>query len=395
MYGVYGAFGPISSCSSNIRFARSLLQIEETAGTPCSVGGNSALLNSAIGNGRWIRISPEVLQQCSALSFFMDRFSHTNHGAREPEECWIRDNFAKFAAGSANGNQRMPPEAIWRSELQVRKASKGRRRDEEDEADARNPTPNNAFAVMHFWPRCAHFRPCLFTPPPPWFTHVWRAYGSRVPPPATVAVTHCCPPWFTHVWLTLASLVQLGTFEYVWKPYSCTIPLYTDEMIRTCFAEKGYARPVVKGDSISDFFRTYVEQRVKGARLTQFGSRAFEIQNFKLAHIVWHEDTVEAAVPVFKANGLEKGTGGARFWMLGPFFSSEREHHIMPGRYEYMASSMRETIEGAGYMEVDWREISKALAFDSATYLDGLHVVGPPMKTLFNIFIHAACSGDL
>jgi len=43
--------------------------------------------------------------------------------------------------------------------LQVRKASKRRSQDEEDEAEESEPCPNSAFAVAHFWPR-------LFSPPP-------------------------------------------------------------------------------------------------------------------------------------------------------------------------------------------------------------------------------------
>jgi hypothetical protein len=51
---------------------------------------------------------------------------------------------------------------------------------------------------------------------------------------------------------------------------------------------------------------------------------------------------------------------------------------------------MRPILTRKGWIEVEWFSISQALSFDSAAQNDGLHVVGPAMKQLFNQIMRVA-----
>jgi hypothetical protein len=82
--------------------------------------------------------------------------------------------------------------------------------------------------------------------------------------------------------------------------------------------------------------------------------------------------------------------GDVLIYMPGPFLSSEREDHVNQGRAEVFTEITRPILTRKGWIEVEWFSISQALSFDSATQNDGLHVVGPAMKQLFNQIMRVA-----
>ena len=37
-----------------------------------------------------------------------------------------------------------------------------------------------------------------------------------------------------------------GVFQYQWQPYTCSVPMYTDQMIRECFIENDWDMPRIE-----------------------------------------------------------------------------------------------------------------------------------------------------
>ena len=71
--------------------------------------------------------------------------------------------------------------------------------------------------------------------------------------------------------------------------------------------------------------------------------------------------------------------------------SSEREAHITAERTARFVDIARDRFRSKHIDIIDWVNSSIALTFDAATQNDGMHVVGPPMKALFNQLMHTMC----
>ena len=183
-------------------------------------------------------------------------------------------------------------------------------------------------------------------------------------------------------------------FEYTWKPYGCDLPMHDDETIAACFAAGNYSRPEAKGDSVMEFFNEYLNLRLDAIEARpgfRFGSRPVKVSNFALTHKIWHKSEAEwlaasrTSLDVYPSEAL-------KIWALGPFYSSERETKCTQGRAERFGALARPAlVEERGWREADWRNVSMGLSFETATALDGMHVVGPSMKVLFHFIMNELC----
>lgn len=120
-------------------------------------------------------------------------------------------------------------------------------------------------------------------------------------------------------------------------------------------------------------------------------------ENFRIIHVIWHNGVNEGAKQdvkdYYNKNVGNKTEGEFRIFHRGPFFSSEHQFHITPGRAKAVQDYIEPWLQDeVGFLEADWVNISMAASFESTTKVDGMHVVGSPMKMLFNLIMHAACA---
>ncbi|GMI60836.1 hypothetical protein ScalyP_jg10866 [Parmales sp. scaly parma] len=186
-------------------------------------------------------------------------------------------------------------------------------------------------------------------------------------------------------------------FTYTWQPYTCRLPLYTDAILKECLQTKGYRRPQVSGDSVSRMLGTYFAERFDHFPDALFGANRFLVENFRIIHVIWHNGVNEGAKQdvkdYYNKNVGNKTEGEFRIFHRGPFFSSEHQFHITPGRAKAVQDYIEPWLQDeVGFLEADWVNISMAASFESTTKVDGMHVVGSPMKMLFNLIMHAACA---
>ena len=128
----------------------------------------------------------------------------------------------------------------------------------------------------------------------------------------------------------------------------------------------------------------------------KFGEKSVFVNNIRLTHRIWHDTEakwLEELRHPTRATGDEAFLkGDVQVWAYGPFFSSERETKCTQGRAERFGDLARPVLVGEkGWLEADWRNVSMALSFETATALDGMHVIGPSMKVLFHIIMHEIC----
>jgi len=151
-----------------------------------------------------------------------------------------------------------------------------------------------------------------------------------------------------------------------------------------------------------EFFREYLNLRFDAIEARpgfQFGSRSVHVHNLRLTHRIWHDSEADWFAELLRPTlpGSREfldpfPEGGVRVWALGPFFSSERETKCTQGRAERFGNLARPVlVEEGGWREADWRNVSMGLSLETATALDGMHVIGPSMKVLFHVIMNDIC----
>ena len=192
-------------------------------------------------------------------------------------------------------------------------------------------------------------------------------------------------------------------FKYVWKPYRCHLPLYTDEMLTQCIKSKGLEQPKVIGDSVMKFFSYYIDHRFDKLYKDYSTGTAIAKQwnvttsNFQMLHRLWWDSNEVMNQTVHKWEsklfppGIDSTKDTKGIYLHGPFLTSEREIHVTPGRMDQLGKIWSPVIAKHGVLQIDWRNVSMALSHEMATQYDGLHVVGSPMKMLFHMVAHHIC----
>ena len=117
-----------------------------------------------------------------------------------------------------------------------------------------------------------------------------------------------------------------------------------------------------------------------------YGNKTVVLQNFRLLHHIWHDSNAEWNCTLQDGTfALQRSNVGV--WFYGPFLSSEQQMHCTQGHFVVFADMAWPVLQRLGWKEVDWRNISMVVSYESATQYDGLHVVGSAMKTMFHLAI--------
>mmetsp|Transcript_44985 Transcript_44985/g.140928 ORF Transcript_44985/g.140928 Transcript_44985/m.140928 type:complete len:704 (-) Transcript_44985:169-2280(-) len=197
--------------------------------------------------------------------------------------------------------------------------------------------------------------------------------------------------------LWTSDLFDKPLFAAEWRPNDCRLEVLERSDLQACVDRRGVRSVDVRGSSVSEFFGEFVKQRLTGTTAgiitPDDAALAVEIHDLRIPFMVidltleeWRkqlEETVRDATP-----GVEY------YWMPAPYFSSERAPLATAPRERAFNRIARSVLSEAGWMELDWYESSKALAFETYASRDGLHAVGPAMKALFEIFANKLCHPD-
>lgn len=176
----------------------------------------------------------------------------------------------------------------------------------------------------------------------------------------------------------------------VWRNDDCDYVEFTDSELQQCVNERNITSIKTEGRSIAAFLNEYLAQRLKNINLTETGTTV-TLSTSRLLHVAAIPDARLREALAAAANP-SRGPNEEVYYVSGYFLSSERAVHVHLKRMEYLNRVASEVLADSGkklFMNVF--DLSAAFTYDSATQMDGMHIIGPPMKMAITKFFHHVC----
>jgi len=167
--------------------------------------------------------------------------------------------------------------------------------------------------------------------------------------------------------------------------------------IQECITQRSIKSIKVLGDSISRFFKPYVQLRLEGMQFsTDSNHIKVDIDNLDVVHVIWGKNEREWAKAIKMRLTAVPKHNHLLLWVSSPFVSSERENKISVERALRFTEMWREAAKSRpNVIELNYFAATAAFTYESSAQQDGMHIVGPPMKALFNMAMAAACTATV
>jgi hypothetical protein len=177
------------------------------------------------------------------------------------------------------------------------------------------------------------------------------------------------------------------TWYGVWRQDSCEYLEFTNDELQGCITDRRIASIDVKGASIAQFLNQYLQQRLENLQFFNgSGARFVELETLGLVHYCADSDYDLRRRFTNMKNAKPNTTD--RYVVTAPFVSSEREIYVHADRVAKMNRIVQDILSTKGYKFLDFFDLSAAFTYASATQMDGLHIVGPPMKMIITKLFH-------
>jgi len=198
-------------------------------------------------------------------------------------------------------------------------------------------------------------------------------------------------PWRSH-------LKDESQWYGIWENYHCQYSEFTNHQLQECIDRRRISSIQVEGKSVAAFLKQYVNQRLENIVLynaTASGpgpaERKVVLTTFGLPHLLWRKGTAEweayVASEIPPAQDDED-----HYWVSGFYYSSEREPHVHVGRSLQLSRLLESSVRSKGYKLLEAFDLTAAFTFDTATQMDGLHIIGPPAKMIVKKLFHYMCT---
>lgn len=188
---------------------------------------------------------------------------------------------------------------------------------------------------------------------------------------------------------------ETPTFYGKWMPYRCRYLELTDAQLQQCIDARHIMSFNSEGASISEFLNEYVTQRIASVQPfngTKSKGTFSILSTKKLLHLMFQSDEELAktmsSFPTVIAIHMHFIVGGF-------FLSSERETYAEAERTKAVNVMLKHTPRLKGYKYLEAYDLSAAFTYDTATQMDGMHIIGPPMKALITKYFHYLCKDVL
>jgi hypothetical protein len=197
-----------------------------------------------------------------------------------------------------------------------------------------------------------------------------------------------CANWLPRAWM---SSFKAEPWYGRWEPYKCQYLDLTNQQLQKCLDSKQISTISMEGASISRFLDQYLQQRLDGLVLAKKSERSKHVVMTTLSfpHLLWTES--EDGWLRELQSRPEATSNDIFFWVSGFFYSSEREPYVHLGRAEKLNALAKRELGPKGYTMIQAMDMTAAFTYDSATQMDGLHIIGPPMKMIITKLFHHMC----
>lgn len=173
----------------------------------------------------------------------------------------------------------------------------------------------------------------------------------------------------------------------VFRQHTCDYLEFTAQQLQQCINRRKLASFQTKGASIANFLGEYLKVRLDRLHL-------YNASNDGISVILGTESLTHRC----KKPGLPDFTtmapvrNNTKFFVMNGFYvSSEREVHIHMERLLRMSQAAERRLVPKGYKILNAFDMSAAMTYDTATQMDGLHIIGPTMKMVITKMFHYLC----
>jgi hypothetical protein len=179
----------------------------------------------------------------------------------------------------------------------------------------------------------------------------------------------------------ISQVHQEKDFYGVWKPYACDYVQFTNEQLQTCINNKKIASIETKGASIAGFLAQYLGLRLKNITMynnsqsAENDGRSITLSTLSLLHKMGAPD--DQIVDALVKDRITTTELQEVYWASGFFLSSERGVHSHMSRMNVSNHIANKALEDFGYKMINAFDMSAAFSYDTATQLDGMHIIGP------------------
>ena len=181
-----------------------------------------------------------------------------------------------------------------------------------------------------------------------------------------------------------------------WQPYPCRYQEFTTHQLQECVTKRKIVRFQKKGTSVAEFLEQFVQHRLNNITMYPDAGDADAITVvYDTLSLLHKANEPEGKLEQEMSNLPAAPPNEEHYWITGFFLSSEREVHTHVSRMEQYNHILAEIMGAKNYKMINAFDMTAAFTFDSATQNDGMHIIGPPMKTLVTKLFHHVCSEAL
>ena len=179
-----------------------------------------------------------------------------------------------------------------------------------------------------------------------------------------------------------------------WQPYNCNYRQFTNEQLQQCITTKRISSIQTEGDSIARFLQQYLNQRLQDVIwYNKPNSLDIVLTTASVAHLLWDYDDEQGWKSVLQKRRVTVDGRTEYYYVSGFYYSSEREPNVQVERVYQLNRVLEKELAPRGYKLLQATDLTAAFAYDTATQMDGLHIIGPPMKMIITKLFHHICHG--
>jgi hypothetical protein len=200
-----------------------------------------------------------------------------------------------------------------------------------------------------------------------------------------------CSETINHRWIT--SLKKETRWYGLWESYDCKYHDITNQEIQACISTKNISKIAVSGASISAILEKYVKQRIRDLQFANDvpESKKVIIDTLKMPHLLWHNNQESYLAELHAMPNITEDV--EHYFVTGFYYTSEREPHVQVDRSLLYSQLAWEVLTPKGYKMINGFDVTAAFAFDTAGQFDGLHIIGPPIRSIITKLFHHLCLG--
>jgi hypothetical protein len=178
----------------------------------------------------------------------------------------------------------------------------------------------------------------------------------------------------------------------VWRQYGCDYYDYTDAQLQQCFDAKKVTEIKYDGASVADSFKQNVLLRLQNIQFyngTDNGAISVTLSTLMFLHLATKTDT-EIRTRFASMKNLNN-TREVWYVANGFYLTSEREIHCTKARMRRLNYLVEDVMLSKGYNMLSAFDVSEAVSYETAGQFDGMHLMGPAMKTVTVKLFHHLC----